>query len=165
MQPPESSEPPRSIVALSWQKTSTRPRRSHRNGQRRGVKTYLSTQRCPRIEVVGNPQHPQHGKTQQYPRFPPHGCLALFRPGASCSCSALFVATRPGWLCPRRELRRAALAAFVSRSGGAEGGSRKQPADISGVRGQRLADSNPIKHWLRQPWRRAGTRGRSTLVG
>lgn len=25
-------------------------------------KPYLSTQRCPRVEVVGYPQHPQHGK-------------------------------------------------------------------------------------------------------
>lgn len=78
--------------------------------------------------------------------------------------SGLCVAARPGWLCPRRELRRAAPAGFVSRSGGAEGGSRKQPANISGVRGQRLADSNPIKHRLRQPWRRAGAGSESSRV-
>lgn len=35
------------------------------------------------------------------------------------------------------------------------GGSRKQPANIDGVRGQRLTDSNPIKHRIRQPWKRA----------
>lgn len=34
--------------------------------------------------------------------------------------------------------------------------SRKQQANISGVRGQRLTDSNPIKHRLKLPWRRAG---------
>ncbi|KAG8001464.1 hypothetical protein GBF38_007133, partial [Nibea albiflora] len=39
--------------------------------------TYLSTHRCSRIEVVGYPQNPQHGKTQHYPRFPPHGCLVF----------------------------------------------------------------------------------------
>lgn len=79
--------------------------------------------------------------------------------------AALSVAARPGRLCPCGELRCAAPAGFVSRSGGAEGGSRKQPANISGVRGQRLVDSNPIKHRLRQPWRRAGAGSESGRVG
>lgn len=56
----------------------------------------------------------------------------------------------------RAELRRTDPAGFVSRSGGTEGGSRKQPTNISEVRGQRLAESNPIKHRLRRPRRRAG---------
>lgn len=56
----------------------------------------------------------------------------------------------------RSELRRTDPAGFVSRPGGTEGGSRKQPTNISEVRGQRLADSNPIKHRLRRPRRRAG---------
>lgn len=56
----------------------------------------------------------------------------------------------------RAQLRRTDPAGFVSRSGGTEGGSRKQPTNISEVRGQRLAESNPIKHRLRRPRRRAG---------
>lgn len=52
--------------ALSWKKTSTRKRRQtvwpeKKHNCRR--KAYLSTQRCSRVEVVGYPQHPQHGKT------------------------------------------------------------------------------------------------------
>lgn len=75
--------------------------------------------------------------------------------------SGLCVAARPGRLCPCEALRRAASAGFVSRFKGS-GGSRKQPANISGVRGQRLADSNPIKHRLTQPWRRAGAGSESS---
>lgn len=62
---------------------------------------------------------------------------------------------RPGRLCPCRQLRRAA-SGRLRQSVRGSGASRKQPANISGVRGQRLADSNPIKHRLTQPWRRAG---------
>lgn len=43
-----------------------------------GSKTYLSTQRRPWVEVVGYPQHPQDGETQQYPGLPPHGCRFRF---------------------------------------------------------------------------------------
>lgn len=47
--------------------------------------------------------------------------------------SALLVAARPGWLCPSRELRRAAPAGFVSRSGGS--GGREQEAASQHRRG------------------------------
>lgn len=82
-------------------------------------------------------------------RFSPSACLCVRRGSAGSR------AARPGLLCPCEALRRAASAGFVSRFTGS-GGSRKQPANINGVRGQRLEDSNPIKHRLRQPWRRAG---------
>lgn len=71
--------------ALSCGKRSTRARRQtvYRRGNSWGSKTYLSTQRCPRVEVVGYPQHPQDGKTQQYPGFPPHSCrVGLVQPSA-----------------------------------------------------------------------------------
>lgn len=62
-------------------------------GNSSGSETYLSTQRRPRVEVVGYPQHPQNGKTQQYPGFPPHGCrlrfplaVGLFRGSAITAC-------------------------------------------------------------------------------
>ncbi|KAI4830077.1 hypothetical protein KUCAC02_001730 [Chaenocephalus aceratus] len=38
----------------------------------------------------------------------------------------------------------------------------QEAASISGVRGQRLAGSNPIKRRLRQPWRRAGAGSESS---
>lgn len=62
----------------------------------------------------------------------------------------------------REELRRTDPAGFVSRSGGTEGGSRKQPTDISEVRGQRLTESNPIKQQLPRPRRWAGAGSKST---
>lgn len=43
-------------------------------GNSSASKTYLSTQRRSRVEVVGYPQHPQNSETQEYPGFPPHGC-------------------------------------------------------------------------------------------
>lgn len=57
-------------------------------------------------------------------------------------------------------LRRGELSS-VGRSvrQGESGGSRKHPANIGGVRGQRLADSDPIKRRLGQPGRRAGGAG------
>lgn len=76
----------RSIFALLCGERSTRTwrRAVNRRGNSWGSKTYLSTQRCPRVEVVGYPQHPQNGKTQQDPGFPPHGCrVGLIQPSVS----------------------------------------------------------------------------------
>lgn len=56
---------PNYIFALSWKKKPTRtPRRTV--WPQKAVeeqKSYLSTQRCSRVEVVGYSQHPQHRKT------------------------------------------------------------------------------------------------------
>lgn len=69
----------RSIFALSWKKNIHTDAQTNRVARKKKAveerKPYLSTHRCPRVEVVGYTQHPQHRKTQQYPRFPPHGCL------------------------------------------------------------------------------------------
>ncbi|MEQ2220096.1 hypothetical protein ILYODFUR_001824 [Ilyodon furcidens] len=45
-----------------------------------------------------------------------------------------------------------------SRQGGAERAGSSEPTS-AGVRGQRLNESDPIKHRLRQPWRREEGRG------
>lgn len=121
------------------------PGRKPPHGHKKAVeerKSYLSTQRCPRVEVVGYPQHPQHSKAQQYPWFPPHGCL-VFASARPCVRFAapparlsfrLWAAACPGLLCPCRALRRAASAGFVSRSGGAEraGSSKQTSARLEG---------------------------------
>lgn len=136
---PNSAKSHCSIIALSAKTTSTRtPRRTVKPEKTvEEQKSYLSTQRCPRVEVVGYPQHPQHRKTYQYPRFPPHGCL-VFSSACLCVlwlCSGRAVAARPGRLCPCRALRRAASAGSVSRSGGSERAGSSQPTS-AGLEGK-----------------------------
>lgn len=96
-------------------------------GNTSGSKTYLSTQRCPRVEVVGYPQHPQNGKTQEYPGFPPHGCRLRFRSAVGLfGGSAVSLFDTAGSI--RAESRRTESAGFVSRSGERrEGAGSSQP--------------------------------------
>lgn len=113
-------------------------------------KSYLSTERCSRIEIVGNPQHPQHRETQQYPRFPPHGCdfspsaRPCVWPSPRSARLGPLAAACPGQLCPRGQLRWAASAAFLSRQSGAEGAGSSEPpsAGLEGKGKPTLIQSN-----------------------
>ncbi|TNN56309.1 hypothetical protein EYF80_033515 [Liparis tanakae] len=89
------------------------------------------------------------------PSASPVRCVAL---GLSCGRAA---AARPG---SAVSVRGASPCGFgeLRQSVRGSGGSRKHPANIGGVRGQRLPDSNPIKRRLRQPWRRAGADSESS---
>ncbi|KAK9542607.1 hypothetical protein VZT92_000451 [Zoarces viviparus] len=86
---------------------------------------------------------------------------SVFLPPSACSCVSWLVLLS-GWSGSSRSavsVQGASPCGFgkLRQSVGGSGGSRKRPANISGVRGQRLSDSNPITRRLRKPWRRAGT--------
>ncbi|KAK1890838.1 hypothetical protein KUDE01_009669 [Dissostichus eleginoides] len=86
--------------------------------------------------------------------------------GSSCSrppaCLVAVVGLQR--LVPVLCVRAGRFAVRLRRASSVGQGERREQeaASISGVRGQRLAGSNPIKRRLRQPWRRAGAGSESS---
>lgn len=100
---------------------------------------------------------------QGFAGLPPPGSAACSAAPRSALLSSGF--SEEAALSVRGASRRCAASTAFVQSASGSGESRKQRANISGVRGQRLSDSNPIKHRLGQPWRRAGGRRRVEPCG
>lgn len=158
-----SAEPQRSIFALSWKKTSTRTQKSSRGKETLPFDSTLSPSRSSRLSPVPTAQQSTTISlisSAWLPGFcvPPPVCALRGSP-----CSALLSAVSGGLSRSAVSVQGASPSGFgrLRQSIRRSGASRKQQANISEVRGQRLADSNPIKT---PAWKRAGAVSESSCT-
>lgn len=158
-----SAEPQRSIFALSWKKTSTRTQKSSRGKETLPFDSTLSPSRSSRLSPAPTAQQSTTISlisSAWLPGFcvPPPVCALRGSP-----CSALLSAVSGGLSRSAVSVQGASPSGFgrLRQSIRRSGASRKQQANISEVRGQRLADSNPIKT---PAWKRAGAVSESSCT-
>lgn len=158
-----SAEPQRSIFALSWKKTSTRTQKNSRGKETLPFDSTLSPSRSSRLSPAPTAQQSTTISlisSAWLPGFcvPPPVCALRGSP-----CSALLSAVSGGLSRSAVSVQGASPSGFgrLRQSIRRSGASRKQQANISEVRGQRLADSNPIKT---PAWKRAGAVSESSCT-
>lgn len=158
-----SAESQRSIFALSWKKTSTRTQKSSRGKEILPFHPTLSPSRSSRLCPAPTARQSTTISLISSAWLPgfcvrPPVCALRGSP-----CSALLSAVSGGLSRSAVSVQGASPSGFgrLRQSIRRSGVSRKQQANISEVRGQRLTDSNPIKT---PAWKRAGAVSESSCT-